>query len=83
VTESDVFAKSNLQGAASGVGWRKAGATVTVETAEFTFEVANATMLPPVVGFDGKERRVREMTLKATRKFTAGAIQPLFTLTLA
>lgn len=84
VTEADVFAKRVLQGTGAGVGRRLSGDTVTVANAEFTLAVANAVLDgDSTVGFDGKEGRVREMNLKATRKFTAGAIQPLFTLTLA
>ena len=84
VTETDVFSKRVLQGAGAGVGRRLAGDTATVTNDEFTLEVPNAVLDgDSTVGFDGTESRVREMALKATRKFTAGAIQPLFTVTLA
>lgn len=83
VSESDIFAKRVLQGTGAGVGRRLAGDSATVANAEFTLVVNNAVLDgDSTVGFDGKESRVREMTLKATRKFSAGAIQPLFALTL-
>lgn len=84
VTEADVFTKRVLQGSGAGVGRRLSGDTVTVTSDEFTFVVPNAVLDgDSTVGFDGTESRVREMTLKATRKFTGGVIDPLFTLTVA
>lgn len=84
VTEADVFAKRVLQGSGAGVGRRLSGDTATVTNDEFTLAVANAVLDgDSTVGFDGKESRVREMSLKATRHFTGGVIDPLFTLTLA
>lgn len=83
LTEAEIFAKAVLQGAGAGVGRRRSGDTVTLASDEFTVVVNNAVMEPPTVGWDGKEDRTRDIVLKATRKFTAGAIQPLFSVTLA
>lgn len=79
ITEDDILAKRNFQGAGAGNGRRiTAGDNLIIEGEGLYIILYGVTLTDSPYGYDGKDDRVRDFTWKALRKFVSSVPQPLY-----